>query len=86
MDDLTHDHDPTTPDAVAVTGSEATPDVVVPMLAGETGARLPTGDHAASRALPTQQGAQGDRWPAVGVAGALVVLAIIVVAMVRIVA
>lgn len=40
------------PEVVTVSGTGATPDVPVPMLAGATGARIPTGVHRRSGAMP----------------------------------
>lgn len=45
------------PDRVTVAGTGATPDVGITMLEGTTGARLPTGEHQASGAMPSGAGA-----------------------------
>lgn len=42
-----------TPDRVTVSGTESTPDAEVTMLEGATGARIPTGEHRPSVALPS---------------------------------
>ena len=65
-----------TPDRVAVTGTESTPDAEVTMLEGATGARIPTGEHRPSAALPSSTSTTGgDR---AGVVAVLAMVAVVV--------
>ncbi|MCW2928082.1 MAG: hypothetical protein JWM86_2050 [Thermoleophilia bacterium] len=81
--------DPNTPDPVSVSGSQATPDVQVTMLTGETGARIPTGEHVRSAALPDpdaqRHGASQDRLAVVAMLVGILLLAVIAVGIARLV-
>ena len=70
---------PERPGVVSVTGTEATDDREVKMLAGETGAALPTGHHERSLAVPDQTTeVDGSIMPALLIGGLLLVLLVIV--------
>jgi hypothetical protein len=83
----TYDSAGATPDAsrkpavVEVEGTGATADTAVPMIEGVTGARIPTGDHPRSGAMPTQDGraAGGSMLGVVIGAIALVVVLVVLV-------
>ncbi len=69
---------------VTVTGTGATPDREVEMLAGETGAALPTGQHLRSLAVPDETNTSaGGILPAVLVIGALFLLLLVAFVLLR---
>lgn len=69
------------PAVVQVSGTDATADKPVEMIKGVTGARIPTGDHPTSGAMPDQTSAKvpGGSALGVGIVVALLVVALIVV-------
>ena len=74
------------PEIVSVTGTSITPDTPVTMLEGATGARIPTGEHRRSGAMPSSD-APGTPQQTLVMAGvvaavaiALVVVAVLIVA------
>jgi len=72
---------PEVPDVVSVTGTSATPDAEVTMLEGATGARIPTGEHRRSGAMPAEGASGSDQQAAVlWFIVAAVVLVLVVVA------
>lgn len=82
------EHSPATPSepgseptVVTVSGTDATADKPVEMIAGVTGARIPTGDHPTSGAMPDQSSPKvvGGSALGVGIVVALLVIALLVV-------
>ena len=67
------------PDLITVTGTTASPDVQITMLAGATGARIPTGTHRRSGAMPdASSGADRGALGLVALIAAIIVLVAIV--------
>lgn len=75
-----------TPEVVTVSGTDATTDTAITMLAGATGARIPTGQHLRSGAMPGVDPASDDDGASGGdsnaVALAILTAAIVVLVMI----
>jgi hypothetical protein len=74
------------PAVVTVTGTDATADRPVEMIEGVTGARIPTGDHPTSGAMPDQSSTKVAGGSALGVGILVVMLAVALFVIIKLLA